>query len=161
MRSNPGADAILFKNSRRPGGSWPSKSSARLIASHSARVRPRRASICRLPSANIIFRMPSESFATLTFSPSAMHGLGASGKQHGENNPTPLHVVDHISFVLGQIRERHPCTSPCRAGADEIFHHGLAQHVRRQQALRQDEVVEALDVELWPESLLSRFPNFE
>ena len=56
---------------------------------------------------------------------------------------------------------RYPCISPCCAGANEVVHHRLAQQVRRQQALRQDEIVEALDVELGAESLLGGFTNFE
>jgi hypothetical protein len=34
------------------------------------------------------------------------------------------------------------------AGFHKAFQSGLAQQVRRQQALRQNEIVEALDVEL-------------
>ncbi len=48
-----------------------------------------------------------------------------------------------------------------RSRLDEIFHHGFAQQVRRQQALRQDEIVEALDVELGTQGLLGGCADFE
>ncbi len=57
---------------------------------------------------------------------------------------------------------RIDCRSVGRnCGLDEIFHHGFAQQVRRQQALRQDEVMEALDIELGAEGLLGGLANFQ
>ena len=44
----------------------------------------------------------------------------------------------------------------CECGTDEVFHHGLSQQIRRQEAFRKDEVVKALHVPSVRESLASQ-----